>query len=204
MFNFINCDLYAGYWCPMIGNKLYSIQFYSTCSISTMCLSVYQSNLFWDTINPTSHPFAYKSTLVWHTFQLLIKALSFCIHSHLTSNCVLKQFCGIHFFFCIYCLSNHSFWHTFLTSNLPSYQTHYFLAFKLFSLSTHSLLAYISHFTLICVSKYSISASISHFEPISLSSDSLLAYTSYICYSKFFCIHFSLRSYLVVTTAKSK
>ena len=27
--NFTNCDLYAAYWWPMIGNKLYSILFYS-------------------------------------------------------------------------------------------------------------------------------------------------------------------------------
>ena len=29
MLNFINCDLYAAYWWPMIGNKLYSILFYT-------------------------------------------------------------------------------------------------------------------------------------------------------------------------------
>ena len=28
--NFINCDVYAAYWWPMIGNMLYSILFYST------------------------------------------------------------------------------------------------------------------------------------------------------------------------------
>ena len=121
MFNFINCDLYATYWCPMIGNKLYSIQFYSTCTISTVHLSVYESNFFWDTIPLLTH-LLIKALSFGILFPLLIKAFSFCIHSHLTSNCVLKQFCGIHFFLCIYCLSNHSFGHTFLTSNLPTYQ----------------------------------------------------------------------------------
>ena len=32
----INCDLYAAYWWPMIGNKLYSILFYSILGVSQL------------------------------------------------------------------------------------------------------------------------------------------------------------------------